>query len=127
MHGALLLPASGVRERAAARCERSSSQCRKGASSVTRLVIMEGDGIGPEISAATVEVLREADRRFALGLAFTTASVGFTALRQQGTTFPMAAFEAPQSADGVILGPRSHNAYPGAAAGGPHPSAHCRR
>ena len=43
---------------------------------MTRLVVMEGDGIGPEIGAVTVEVLREADRRFSLGLKFTTAAIG---------------------------------------------------
>jgi 3-isopropylmalate dehydrogenase len=88
---------------------------------------MEGDGIGPEISAVTVDVLRAADRRFGLGLAFTTASIGLTALRQQGTTFPPAAFEAAQSADGVILGPVSHNDYPPVAEGGLNPSGELRK
>ena len=82
---------------------------------MTQLVVMEGDGIGPEIGAVTVEVLREADRRFSLGLKFTTAAIGLTALRDHGTTFPVAAFEAAQSADGVILGPVSHNDYPAVA------------
>jgi isocitrate/isopropylmalate dehydrogenase len=94
---------------------------------VTRLVVMEGDGIGPEISAATLEVLRAADRSFGLGLKFTTASIGLTALRLQGTTFPTAAFEAAQSADGVILGPVSHNDYPGVAEGGLNPSGELRK
>ena len=69
---------------------------------------MEGDGIGPEISAATIDVLRAADRRFDLGLAFTSATIGFPALRQHGTTFPIAALDAAKAADGVILGPVSH-------------------
>ncbi len=88
---------------------------------------MEGDGIGPEISAATLAVLRAADRGFALGLEFTSASIGLTALRQQGTTFPEAAFAAAQSADGVILGPVSHNDYPGFAEGGLNPSGELRK
>src|SRR6202140_1701432 len=88
---------------------------------------MEGDGIGPEISAVTAEVLRAADRRFGLGLAFATASIGLVALRQQGTPFPQAAFEAAQSADGVILGPVSHNDYPPVAQGGPNPSGELRK
>jgi isocitrate/isopropylmalate dehydrogenase len=94
---------------------------------VVRLVVMEGDGIGPEISAVTVAVLRAADRRFALGLEFETASIGLTALRQHGTTFPLAAFAAAQSADGVILGPVSHNDYPPVAAGGLNPSGELRK
>jgi isocitrate/isopropylmalate dehydrogenase len=94
---------------------------------VTKLLVMEGDGIGPEISAATVEVLRAADGKFGLGLAFASASVGFTALRQHGTTFPQAAFEAAQAADGVILGPVSHNDYPPVAEGGLNPSGELRK
>jgi 3-isopropylmalate dehydrogenase len=94
---------------------------------VINLVVMEGDGIGPEISAATVAVLREADHRFGLGLEFTSASVGLTALSQQGTTFPSAALETAQSADGVILGPVSHNDYPPVAQGGLNPSGELRK
>jgi isocitrate/isopropylmalate dehydrogenase len=94
---------------------------------VTKLLVMEGDGIGPEISAATVAVLRAADGRFGLGLEFASAAVGFTALRQHGTTFPPAAFEAARAADGVILGPVSHNDYPPVAEGGLNPSGELRK
>jgi isocitrate/isopropylmalate dehydrogenase len=94
---------------------------------VTQLVVMEGDGIGPEITEATLVVLREADRRFGLGLSFGSAVVGFPALRQHGTTFPAAALETAQSADGVILGPVSHNDYPPVAEGGLNPSGELRK
>jgi isocitrate/isopropylmalate dehydrogenase len=94
---------------------------------VTKLLVMEGDGIGPEISAATVGVLRAADGVFGLGLELGSATVGFTALRQHGTTFPQAAFEAAQAADGVVLGPVSHNDYPPVAEGGLNPSGELRK
>jgi isocitrate/isopropylmalate dehydrogenase len=94
---------------------------------VIHLLVMEGDGIGPEISAATVVVLREADRRFDLGLSFSEAQVGFTALRQQGTTFPAASLDAAKAADGVVLGPVSHNDYPPVAEGGLNPSGELRK
>jgi 3-isopropylmalate dehydrogenase len=94
---------------------------------VTQLLVIDGDGIGPEISAATVAVLREADRKFGLGLSFTSASVGFTALREHGTTFPATAYEAARAADGVILGPVSHNDYPPVAEGGLNPSGELRK
>src|SRR5438874_9728355 len=87
---------------------------------------MEGDGIGPETSAATIDVLRAGDRRFGLGLAFTSATIGFPALRQHGTTFPIAA-DAAKAADGVILGPVSHNDYPPVAEGGLNPSGELRK
>jgi isocitrate/isopropylmalate dehydrogenase len=94
---------------------------------VTQLLVIEGDGIGPEIGAATIAVLREADRLFGLGLSFTTASVGFATLREAGTTFPTAVFEAARAADGVILGPVSHNDYPPVAEGGLNPSGELRK
>jgi isocitrate/isopropylmalate dehydrogenase len=64
----------------------------------TRLVVMPGDGIGPEITAATLHVLGAADRAFGLNLAFEEVPVGFAALRQHGTTLPDAAFERAKAA-----------------------------
>ena len=46
---------------------------------MTHLLVMEGDGIGPEITAATLEVLGAAARVFALDLSFTPVAVGFAA------------------------------------------------
>jgi isocitrate/isopropylmalate dehydrogenase len=91
------------------------------------IVVMEGDGIGPEITAATMTVLRAADRAFELGLAFAPASIGFAALRAEGTTLPEAAVAAAKAADGLILGPVSHNDYPPVAQGGLNPSGELRR
>ena len=92
-----------------------------------RIVVMEGDGIGPEITAATMAVLRAADRIFELGLAFAPVSIGLAALHAQGTTLPEAAVEAARAADGVILGPVSHNDYPPVAQGGLNPSGELRK
>src|SRR5262245_46790820 len=88
---------------------------------------MEGDGIGPEITAATLGVLRAADRTFGMELAFTPVPIGLVALRAQGTTLPDAAFEAAKAADAVILGPVSHNDYPPVAQGGLNPSGELRK
>ena len=93
----------------------------------TRLVVMPGDGIGPEITAATLRVLGAADRAFGLNLAFEEVPVGFAALRQHGTTLPDAAFARAKAADGVILGPVSHNDYPPVAQGGLNPSGELRK
>src|SRR5215813_1772848 len=93
----------------------------------SHLVVMAGDGIGPEITAATLTVLREADRVLALGLNFTEVPIGLAALKGHGSTLPDASFAAAERADGVILGPVSHNEYPPAAAGGLNPSGEMRR
>jgi isocitrate/isopropylmalate dehydrogenase len=93
----------------------------------THLVVMPGDGIGPEITAATVAVLREADRLLSLGLSFEEVPIGFVALKAHGTTLPDSSFEAGKRADGVILGPVSHNDYPPVAQGGLNPSGEMRK
>ena len=92
-----------------------------------RLCVMPGDGIGPEITAATLGVLREADRLLQLGLVFEEATIGHAALKRDGTTFPEAAFAAAQGADGIILGPVSHNEYPPVEKGGINPSGALRK
>ena len=88
---------------------------------------MPGDGIGPEITAATLDVLREADRLLQLGFEFEEVGVGLGPLASQGTTFPEAAFDVAKAADGVILGPVSHNDYPPADKGGINPSGALRK
>jgi isocitrate/isopropylmalate dehydrogenase len=94
---------------------------------MTNLVVMEGDGIGPEITAATLGVLKVADRAFGLGLTFTNVPIGVAALRAHGTTLPEASFKAAQEADGVVLGPVDHNAYPPVEQGGINPSGSLRK
>lgn len=92
-----------------------------------RLLVLEGDGIGPEIAAATEAVLTALDIRLGLGLTFERASIGFTALKREGTTFSDSVVERARAADGVILGPVSHNEYPPTAQGGLNPSGELRR
>lgn len=86
------------------------------------LLILPGDGIGPEIIAATLTVLRRVDERFGLNLAYQTREIGLKTLTKQGTTLPQAVLDAVGQADGVILGPVSHLDYPPAEQGGVNPS-----
>ncbi len=82
------------------------------------LVILPGDGIGPEICAATRSVLDLLSDRFSLGLTFESHDIGFATLAREGTTFTKTAENAAMAADGIILGPISHNDYPAKAEGG---------
>ncbi len=91
-----------------------------------RLVILPGDGIGPEISAATREVLELVDARLGLGLTFDQHVVGLASLATQGSTLPTAALQAALAADGVILGPVSHSDYPPRGEGGLNVSSELR-
>ncbi|NNF23284.1 MAG: isocitrate/isopropylmalate dehydrogenase family protein [Rhodobacteraceae bacterium] len=89
---------------------------------MTRLLLLPGDGIGPEIVAATRIVLEAADLRFSLGLQMDEAEVGLAALSAAGTTFPEDVQQSAERADGIVLGPVSHNDYPPASEGGVNPS-----
>ncbi len=51
-----------------------------------KLLVLPGDGIGPEITQATIAVLEAADRRFRLHLSFEQHDIGFAALEKHGTT-----------------------------------------
>ena len=92
-----------------------------------RLCVMHGDGIGPEITAATLEVLRAAAQKWQIEFAFEEVESGLKSLAATGTTFPEGAFEAARAADGVILAPVSHNDYPPAEKGGINPSGALRK
>lgn len=92
-----------------------------------RLLVLEGDGIGPEIMAATVTVLRAATRVFDLPIGFDTAAIGWAAYRASGTTLPSAVLDKARAVDGILLGPVSHNEYPPVAEGGRNPSGELRK
>ncbi len=91
-----------------------------------KLLVLPGDGIGPEISAATVEVLKAADQAFKLGLVFDYADIGLKTLKSHGTTLRPEVKEACTAADAIVLGPVSHNVYPPRAEGGINPSGELR-
>jgi len=70
-----------------------------------RIVVLPGDGIGPEIAAATSGVLRAASERFQLNVQIEEHPVGHASLRQFGATVRPGLLEIVRSADGLILGP----------------------
>jgi isocitrate/isopropylmalate dehydrogenase len=92
--------------------------------SAIRLAVMAGDGIGPEITAATLAVLKAADRAFGLNLAFEDAPIGLAALRAHGSTVPDESFARAKAADGVVMGPVDTAGYP---EGALNPSAEMRK
>ena len=92
-----------------------------------RLLVLEGDGIGPEIMAATLRVLQAADRNFGLGIDFEHAQIGLAAHRATGSTLPDQVFDKAKAADGVLLGPVTTHDYPPPEQGGRNPSGGLRK
>jgi 3-isopropylmalate dehydrogenase len=63
-----------------------------------KILVLPGDGIGPEIVASTLDILRAADERLSLKLSFETMEIGLKTLRRFGTTLPRR--NGTHSADG---------------------------
>ena len=86
------------------------------------VLVLPGDGIGPEITAATLAVLDRANAKFGLGLKWKHDQMGFATLKTEGTTLPERILETGRKCAGVILGPVSHLDYPPREQGGINPS-----
>src|SRR4029078_2193236 len=89
---------------------------------IVNLLVLPGDGIGPEITKATLAVLDAANRKFRLGLEYEHRPIGLDAHRKHGTTLPDGTLERAREVDGVILGPLDQLHYPPADKRGLHPS-----
>jgi len=83
-----------------------------------KILVLPGDGIGPEITAATLTVLERANALFDLGIDWQCDEIGLVALKKEGTTLPSRIMDAARAADGVILGPLSNYEYPPREKGG---------
>lgn len=92
-----------------------------------KLLLLPGDGIGPEIADAAEAVLEALERVHPIGLEVERGLIGMEALRTDGITVSEATFGRAAAADGVILGPVSTADYPAPAQGGLNPSAEFRR
>jgi 3-isopropylmalate dehydrogenase len=80
-----------------------------------RVVLLPGDGIGPEVIGEAAEVLREAAGRAGLPLDLVEMPAGGAAIEATGEPLPAATLQAARSSDAVLLGavgsPR-HDALP---------------
>ncbi|MEI2416943.1 isocitrate/isopropylmalate family dehydrogenase [Orrella sp. JC864] len=70
-----------------------------------KIVVLPGDGIGPETMAVAVDVLQAADARFDLGLRLEHDVAGHESLKRHGATVTPALLEKVRQADGLMLGP----------------------
>ncbi len=78
-----------------------------------RLGVLRGDGIGPEIVEATLEILEAARRRTpGLGLDLVPLPVGWEAIRSGGPALPESTVTALAACDGWIMGPHDSASYP---------------
>jgi 3-isopropylmalate dehydrogenase len=91
------------------------------------LLVLAGDGIGPEITEAALDVLRAASDRYGLGLRIEEAPVGHAGLRAVGHTIHPDLVDKARKADGVVLGPTATFDFKDPAKGEANPSMTLRK
>ncbi len=69
-----------------------------------RIVLLPGDGIGPEVIAEGIKVLKAVGQRFDLRFSFSEAAIGGAALDETGVPLPEATIRRCRVADAVLLG-----------------------
>jgi 3-isopropylmalate dehydrogenase len=92
-----------------------------------KIVVLPGDGIGPETMAATVDVLQAASKRFDLNLQFDHDISGHESLQRHGATVTPALLEKVKAADGLMLGPMATYDFKDEAKGEINPSKFFRK
>jgi len=70
----------------------------------TRIAVLSGDGIGPEIMEQAIRVLSAVDKRFDLGLDYIPADVGGAAIDRQGCALPQSTLKICASSRAILFG-----------------------
>jgi 3-isopropylmalate dehydrogenase len=70
----------------------------------TRIAVLSGDGIGPEIMEQAIRVLNAVDKRFDLGLEYIPADVGGAAIDRQGCALPQSTLKICASSRAILFG-----------------------
>ena len=92
-----------------------------------RLVVLPGDGIGPEITAASLSVLQAAAKRAGLPLELDEDVAGHASYARYGTTIRPELLDRVRAADGLVLGPLATFEFTDEAKGGINPSKYFRK
>lgn len=93
-----------------------------------KILVVPGDGIGPEITQASLAALDAVQKKYKLKLDLSEADCGLRSLKKRGVTLRDEDIERARQADGVILGPMSVREYPPPEQGGINvPAQFCTR
>ncbi|MCW5236157.1 isocitrate/isopropylmalate dehydrogenase family protein [Verminephrobacter eiseniae] len=92
-----------------------------------KIIVLPGDGIGPEIMAVAVRVLEAASKRFQLDLEICHDIAGHASLQRHGATVTPALLEKVKAADGLMLGPMATYDFKDEAKGEINPSKFFRK
>ena len=68
-----------------------------------KILLISGDGIGPEITTESVKVLKQIDKRFSLGFEFDEALLGGAAIDECGVPMPKETLEKAKASDAILF------------------------
>ena len=68
------------------------------------ITVLPGDGVGPEVIAAAVGVLRAVEGKFGHDFQLTYGSIGAAAFEKEGTALPEKTLEVCKNCDAVLFG-----------------------
>ena len=68
------------------------------------ILVLPGDGIGPEVTAAAVSVLQAVAQRYGHEFSFSEHLIGGAAIDASGEPLPQATLDAARKADAILLG-----------------------
>ncbi|HEY9278709.1 MAG TPA: isocitrate/isopropylmalate family dehydrogenase [Eoetvoesiella sp.] len=92
-----------------------------------KIIVLPGDGIGPETMAATVQVLNAVSDRFSLDLDLVHEVAGHDSLKLHGATVTAGLLEKVKAADGLMLGPMATYDFKDESKGEINPSKYFRK
>ena len=77
-----------------------------------KVLVLPGDGVGPELVKNTIRIVEALQNRLNWDLSFDYDDIGFTSLKKHGTTLRDEVIANAKSYEGIILGPISHAEFP---------------
>lgn len=95
--------------------------------SAHEVMVLAGDGIGPEVVSSTVRVLEATAELYDVPLAFTELPVGLAAYEAHGSTLPKETLAALETREAWLLGPVTHHTYDVSSGTMPNPSGYLRK
>ena len=69
-----------------------------------KIAVLAGDGIGPEVMAAALNVLRSVEKKFSIAFDFNEQPVGGAAIDTNGKALPEETLRACEAADAILFG-----------------------
>jgi 3-isopropylmalate dehydrogenase len=74
------------------------------ANNALHIAVLAGDGIGPEVMAPAIEMLRKIEAKSDLTFRFTEAPAGANHYRETGKSMPDSTVRLCEEADAILLG-----------------------